>query len=179
MNRWVHLDRVLNFYEQYRRPIIAHTLEKHSKKLPSDMWWVITYAVAPVIDEINITLAKLQSRSLLVAQQVEIVNALIGTLTAMFCIEVIDLDQSDDDNEIEYMSIELMWINVTGIENHLRDQGSVVGKFFEALNAVDQNTVIKEIVSYAIMLVTGLTGIKAERDENNQLLDHNVPPVIP
>jgi hypothetical protein len=32
------------------------------------MWWVITYAVAPVVDEINITFAKLQSRSLLVAQ---------------------------------------------------------------------------------------------------------------
>jgi len=44
-NRWVHLDRVLNFYKQYRRLIIAHTLEKHLKKLPSDMWWVITYAV--------------------------------------------------------------------------------------------------------------------------------------
>jgi hypothetical protein len=56
------------------------------------MWWVITYAVAPAVDEINITFAKLQSRSLLVAQQAEFVNALIGTLTAMFCIEVIDPD---------------------------------------------------------------------------------------
>ncbi len=75
-----------------RRSIIAHTLEKHPEKLPSDMWWVITYAVAPAVDEINITFAKLQSRSLLVAQQAEFVNALIGTLTAMFCIEVIDPD---------------------------------------------------------------------------------------
>ncbi len=58
-NRWVHLDRVLNFYKQYHRPIIAHTLEKHPKKLPSDMWWVITYAVAPTINEINIMFAKL------------------------------------------------------------------------------------------------------------------------
>jgi hypothetical protein len=91
-NRWVHLGRVLNFYKQYRRSIITHTLEKHLEKLPSDMWWVITYAVAPAVDEINITFAKLQSRSLLVAQQAEFVNALIGTLTAMFCIEVIDPD---------------------------------------------------------------------------------------
>ncbi|KAH9534488.1 hypothetical protein CY35_17G008300 [Sphagnum magellanicum] len=179
-NRWVHLGRVLNFYKQYHRSIIAHTLEKHPEKLPSDMWWVITYAVAPVVDEINITFAKLQSRSLLVAQQAEFVNALIGTLTAMFCIEVIDPDQSkDDDGEIEYMSIESMRINVVGIENHIRDQGSAVGKFFDALNTTDQNTVIKEIASYAIMLVTGLTGVKAERDENNQPLDHNVPPVMP
>jgi hypothetical protein len=179
-NRWVHLGRVLNFYKQYCRLIIAHTLEKHPEKLPSDMWWVITYAVAPAVDEINITFAKLQSRSLLVVQQAEFVNALISTLTAMFCIEVINPDQSDDDDgEIEYMSIELMRIDVAGIKNHIRDQGSVAGKFFDVLNAADQNMVIKEIASYAIMLVTGLTGVKAERDENNQPLDHDVPPVMP
>ncbi len=98
----------------------------------------------------------------------------------MFCIEVIDPDQSDDDDgEIEYMSIESMRINVVGIKNHIRNQGSAAGKFFDALNATDQNTVIKEIASYAIMLVTGLTGVKAERDENNQPLDHNTPPVMP
>ncbi len=68
-SRWAsNVRRVFNFYKQYRHPIIAHTLEKHLEKLPSDMWWVITYAVAPVVDEINITFAKLQSRSLLVAQ---------------------------------------------------------------------------------------------------------------
>ena len=38
--------------------------------MPSDEWWVITYAVAPAIDEINDTFVKLQSRLLLVAQQV-------------------------------------------------------------------------------------------------------------
>jgi hypothetical protein len=72
-----------------------------------------------------------------------------------------------------------MQIDVAGIENHIRDQGSAVGKFFDALNATDQNTVIKEITSYAIMLVTGLTGVKAKRDENNQPLDHDAPPVMP
>jgi hypothetical protein len=177
-NRWVHLGRVLNFYKQYCRPIIAHTLEKHSKKLPSDMWWVIMYVMAPAIDEINITFAKLQSRSLLVAQQAKFVNALIGTLTAMFCIEVIDPNQSDDnDGDIEYMSIESMRIDVASIENHIRDQG--LNAFFDAQNATDQNAVIKEIASYTIIFVMGLTGVKAERDENNQSLDHDAPPIMP
>ncbi len=98
----------------------------------------------------------------------------------MFCIEVIDPDQSvDDDGKIKYMSIVSMRIDVAGIENDIHDQGSTAGKFFNALNATDQNTVIKDIASYAIMLVTGLTGVKAERDENNQPLDHNAPPVMP
>jgi hypothetical protein len=101
-------------------------------------------------------------------------------MTAMFCIEVIDPNQSDNDNsEIEYMSIESMRIDVAGIENHIRDQGSAAGKFFDALNVTDQNVIIKEIALYAIMLVTGLKGIKAKRDENNQLLDHDAPPVMP
>jgi 5'(3')-deoxyribonucleotidase len=101
-------------------------------------------------------------------------------LTAMFCIEVINPDQSDDDDgEIEYMSIELMRIDVAGIENHIRDQGLAAGKFFDALNVADQNAVIKEIALYAIMLVTSLTGVKAECDENNQPLDHDAPPVMP
>jgi len=102
------------------------------------MWWVITYTVAPVVDEINITFAKLQSRLLFVVQQVECVNVLISTLIAMFCIEVINPDQSnDDDGEIECMSIESMWIDVAGIENHIRDQGSAAGKFFDVLNVAN------------------------------------------
>jgi hypothetical protein len=76
------------------------------------------------------------------------------------------------------MSIQSMRIDIAGIENHIRNQGSAAGKFFDALNAADQNTVIKEIASYAIMLVTGLTGVKAERDKNNQPLDHDAPPVM-
>jgi hypothetical protein len=29
------------------------------------------------------------------------------------------------------------------------------------------------------MFITSLTGVKAERDENNQPLDHDTPPVMP
>jgi hypothetical protein len=32
-----------------------------------DLWWIITYAVVPAIDLINITLVQLQARSLLIA----------------------------------------------------------------------------------------------------------------
>jgi hypothetical protein len=37
--------------------------------MPSDLWWIITYAVAPAIDSINITLVQLQAKLLLIAQQ--------------------------------------------------------------------------------------------------------------
>jgi hypothetical protein len=68
-NRWAHLGRLLNFYISYRRPLLEYTQNKQPKLMPSDLWWVITYAVAPAIDSINITLVQLQARSLLITQQ--------------------------------------------------------------------------------------------------------------
>jgi hypothetical protein len=37
--------------------------------ISTDQWWVITYAVSPVIDWINITFTELQAKSLLIVQQ--------------------------------------------------------------------------------------------------------------
>jgi hypothetical protein len=34
--------------------------------MPSDQWWIITYAMASAIDAINVTLAQLQARLLLI-----------------------------------------------------------------------------------------------------------------
>jgi hypothetical protein len=58
-NRWAHLDRLLNFYKSYRRPLLEHTKDKRPNLMPSDQWWIITYAMAPAIDTINVTLAQL------------------------------------------------------------------------------------------------------------------------
>ena len=98
-SRWVHLGRFLNFYKKYRRLTIVHTEEKHTENLPSAEWWFITYAVATASEEINITFAKLQSQSLLVAQQQDFTNALIGTLTTRFRIKAVDPDEIDDEAE--------------------------------------------------------------------------------
>ena len=120
--------------------------------------------MAPSIGEINIAFPKLKSQLLLVAQQQEFINALIDTLTTMFCIEAIDLDESDEDDEAEYVSIDSMRIDVAGIESYIRDQGLAAGEYCDCREANNQKLVIKEIAMYAIMLVEGLMGVKAERD---------------
>ena len=97
----------------------------------------------------------------------------------MFCIEAVDPNKRGDDDEAEYVSVGSMRIDVAGIESHIRDQGSAAGECCDRLEANDQKSVIKEIATYAIMLVEGLMGVKAERDENNLPLDHDAPPVIP
>ena len=58
-------------------------------------WWLVIYALAPAVDEVNITFTKLESRSLLILQQKDFVNALIDTLTNMFCVESVHPDERD------------------------------------------------------------------------------------
>jgi hypothetical protein len=99
-NRWVSLGMLLNFLKQYCRTIIQHVTANASDKLPLDQWWVIVYAIAPAIEEINKTFVMSQSHSLLIAQQESLIQTLIGTLVAMFGIVHAD-DGNDDGNKFE------------------------------------------------------------------------------
>jgi hypothetical protein len=98
-----------------------------------------------------------------------IVNLLIGTLTGMFGIEVVDPENIGDD-EVEYVSIDSIRVDVTNIECHIRDQGSFAGDCFDRLNVDEQKAVVKEIATYALMLATGFMRVRAERDDNNLAL---------
>jgi hypothetical protein len=42
-----------------------------------------------------------------------------------------------------------------------------------------QKTVVIEIATYAMMLIVGLNGVKAECNDANQNLDLDVPPMLP
>jgi len=167
--RWMHLGRVLNFFKENRRKIIAYTEQKHPDKLPSDRWWVITYAIAPAIDEINVTFTLLQNRSLLLAQQAEYIEALIAKLSDMFDLQVEDMDEGDDSNDAASMLIRA----------HIRDQGTAAQTFFDRMPDFEQEAVVVEIASYAKALLRGLKGVRAQRDESNLPLHDDVPPVMP
>jgi hypothetical protein len=45
------------------------------------------------------------------------------------------------------------------------------------LDAEDKNDIIHTVATYAILLVTGLMGVKAERDGNNMRLENDAPPI--
>ena len=85
------------------------TEQNHPDMLPTDEWWVITFLVSPAIDLINVTFIVLQSRSLLITQQEELINVLIGSLVAMFNIEIVEPNMDDDTaGDVEYVLIEFM-----------------------------------------------------------------------
>ncbi len=87
--------------------------------MPSDLWWIITYAVVSVIDSINITLV-----SLLITQQEMLVQNLIGMIIAMFDIEVDGADGEDTLDDGTYMQQDSLRIPTMAIVNHIENQGS-------------------------------------------------------
>ncbi len=147
--------------------------------MPSDLWWIITYAMALAIDSINITLVQLQARSLLIAQQETLVQNLIGTIIAMLNIEFNGVDGDDALNDGTYLQQDFLRIPIVAIVNHIENQGSFSRDCYERLEEGDQQDVIKLIAMYAMALVAGLQSVKAERDNDNCASERDVPPVLP
>ena len=73
----------------------------------------------------------------LITLQKELVNALICTLTNMFCVKLIHPDERDDDKKIEYVLVGSTCINVASIEHHIRDKWYASGEYFDRLGVDD------------------------------------------
>ncbi len=93
----------------------------------------------------------------------------------MFCIEIVQ----ENDDDAQYVSIKSMRILVDAIVKHIYDQGSFAIACYNNLNADDKKDIIRTVATYAILLVTGLMGVNAERDGNNMRLENDAPPVLP
>ncbi|CAM6023396.1 unnamed protein product [Sphagnum balticum] len=141
-NRWAHFSCLLNFYISYRRPLLEYTQNKQPELMSSDLWWIITYAVAPAIDSINITLVQLQARSLLIAQWETLVQNLIGTIIAMFDIEVDSTDGEDALDDGTYVHQDSLHIPTMVIVNHIENQGLFSRDCNERLEEGDQQDMI-------------------------------------
>jgi hypothetical protein len=136
--------------------------------------------VSPTIDLINITFVILQSWSLLITQQEEHINVLIGSLIAMFSIEIIEPNMEDDAaGDVEYVSVESMHVQVNAIVMHIQDQGSFASACYDHLNTDNQKVVVNTIVIYAMTLILGLMKVKAKHDGDNNSLDQDALPVLP
>jgi len=72
-----------------------------------------------------------------------------------------------------------MRILVDATIKHIRDQGSFVITWYNDLDIDNKNDIIRTVATYAISLVIGLMGVKAERDGNNMRLESNASPVLP
>lgn len=72
--------------------------------MPTDAWWAITFALSPAINLVNDLFTVLQSRSLLIYQQEEHIQELVGSLSTLFGVESKDPNtvvEEDDGEEFE------------------------------------------------------------------------------
>jgi hypothetical protein len=103
---------------------------------------------------------------------------LIGTIIAMFDIEVDSADGEDALDDGTYMQQDSLRIPTVAIVNHIKNQGSFSRDCYEHLEEGDQQDVIKHIAMYAMALVAGLQSVKVEPDSDNRASETNVPPVL-
>jgi hypothetical protein len=66
-DHWTHLRRLLQFFKDHRHRIVAYVDMHCPEQTPTSAWWVITFAMSPAINAINVTFVILQNRSLLIA----------------------------------------------------------------------------------------------------------------
>ncbi|RHY04476.1 hypothetical protein DYB36_014257, partial [Aphanomyces astaci] len=79
--------------------------ENHPDNAPICEWWLITISIVPIIDVVNFTFSILASGSLNIVQEESHVNALVGTLTAIFDITMMDQGESDDEQHESFECI--------------------------------------------------------------------------
>ncbi len=144
----MHLGHLLNFYKLYHRPILKHTKDKRLDMIPTDQWWVIMYAVSPVIDSINVTFTELHAKSLLIVQHEILVQNLLGRIIAMFGVEIVLPCDDDEDSSLRVLAMVIV--------HHIENQGSFPRDCYCFLEAVDQQDVVSHITKYVLVLFINL-----------------------
>ncbi|CAM6027288.1 unnamed protein product [Sphagnum balticum] len=167
----------------YRRQLIAYTEPHRPAKLPTDTWWVIAYAISPAIDQINTCFVISQNRSLLMAQHEQLIDNLVASLCVMFNINLVHdvnaRDNPDSNDDAVIHTLDRWQINAESIVAWVEDQGSFPRQCYERLSTIEREDVVRQIAKYAMGVVAGLSGVKAQRDGRNGPSDLEVPPVLP
>ncbi len=104
---------------------------------------------------------------------------LLGTIIAMFEIEIGDADSGEAREDDAYVQQGSLRILAMAIVNHIENQGSFVRYCYERLEAADQRYVINHIATYVMVLIAGLQSVKVEQDGDNRALEKDTPPVLP
>ncbi|KAH9247852.1 hypothetical protein BASA81_014535 [Batrachochytrium salamandrivorans] len=78
--RWIAFGSILKWLLQHRRQLMAHVTNKQPVQAPSNQWWVIVAALAPVFEKLQITFARLQSPDLIISQQRKFLSNLMSVI---------------------------------------------------------------------------------------------------
>ena len=179
-NRWLHLGNLLNWLIAHRPRLMIHVESHQPVSAPSSIWWAITFGIAPAIKEVNIKFRIIQAHLIVISQQREEIRLLVESLNSMFEVKDAAVDRSYVPlPPAEFVMRDGLWVLLSSIREHMEDQGSVARDVMESLDAGEQTTVLCEIAAYAIHLISGISRVKAERDNRNKAAPVDAPPVLP
>ncbi|KAH6601601.1 hypothetical protein BASA50_001459 [Batrachochytrium salamandrivorans] len=177
--RWIAFGSILKWLLQHRRQLMAHVTNKQPVQAPSNQWWVIVAALAPVFEKLQITFARLQSPDLIISQQRKFLSNLMVELAGSFNMHSISDIQLDDLNHTTIIVRGNWLIKKESVIMHIHDQGSWVRDLHSSLSNFDQQSTLEEVATFAFCIVANGLQIQAERDSNNNARELEVPPVMP
>ncbi|KAH9098083.1 hypothetical protein LEN26_016759 [Aphanomyces euteiches] len=190
-NRWMHLGNVIEFVLVHECRILTYIAGKdpNTASLPnlSSTWWTLTHAIEPAILRVNATFVALQNRSLVISQQRAQLDKLVEWLLVLFHVNCVETDQSFNDMDpSNFCTQGGYWVEITAIVHHIENQGSRAQQHFNELaedgyydDGGSKAYVIAQVAQFAIILITRLLSLKAERDANNDAAETEAPPVMP
>jgi hypothetical protein len=132
-NRWLALGSVLKFYITHALRIVVFLNERCEQvgnatpPFLTPSWWLLTYALAPVIAIIIETVVKLQAHDLVIYQQRQLLVFLANDIRDMFKVRHINdkADNAFDDLPIaDYMRRDNSFMLLATLREYVNDLGT-------------------------------------------------------
>ncbi|KAH9251011.1 hypothetical protein BASA81_011187 [Batrachochytrium salamandrivorans] len=174
--RWIVFGSILKWIIQHRRQLMVHVTNKRPVQAPSNQWWIIAAALAPVFEKLQITFARLQSPDLIISQQPKFLSNLIVELIGSFDMQSTSNIQLDELDQTIIIVRGNWFITKESVIIHIYDQGSWVRDLHSSLSNFDQQSTLEEISTFAFCIVANGLQIQAERDSNNNARELKTSP---
>jgi hypothetical protein len=193
-NRWLHLGMVLDFLILHEVRILQFIQDKLDNPgrsaVPPELThrgWVITHAVAPAVSRINRAFVELQGRHLIICQQRQYVDLLVGDLITMFDVHNTHTKPIDEwIPQSDYIISGEWWVKTSTIVQHIEDCSRRAQRHYSELDehadiddANGQRCVVREIGVFVVDMIQGIVDLQAERDDRNDIAVDVAPPVTP
>jgi len=150
---------VLKFYITHAPRIVAFLDERReqvSNAMPpilTPSWWLVTYALAPVIAIIIETVVKLQACDLVISQQRQLLVLLTNDIRDMLKVRHIDdeADNAFDDLPIaNYVRRDNSFVLLATLREYVNDLETCAQAHWLAINANEKTIILKTIVLQTI-----------------------------
>jgi hypothetical protein len=145
---------------------------------PTVEYWIIACAINPLAKTCNVTFVNLQHCNLCLSQQTEYIENILLMVNI----------QHEDDNEAmqrgdheenSYLELGVWWVTFKDVLVHVKDQGTWVKDLFLLLTDENQIDVLREIATYALRLVKGMSLVQGKHNCRNNAAAQLAPPIFP